>query len=115
VPVPSTRIEDALYEASCVALCIAYTDDDVPVAAIQLGAPIDLAAISTAVASLPEYARPKKLRVIVPASAGGSAIPLTDGFRPIKRGVRDLPASEVYVWDSRAQRYEDPRTVSRAG
>ncbi len=108
-PVPSTKIEDALYEASCVALCIAYADTadnaQVPVAAIQLGAPLDLAAINRAVATLPEYARPRTLRVV-------EAIPLTDGFRPIKRGVRDLPASETFAWDSRTQRYEPSTSVS---
>jgi len=112
-PVPSTRIEDALYEASCVALCVASSETGtdgtpVPVAAIQLGGPIDLAAISAAVATLPEYARPRTLRVV-------EAIPLTDGFRPIKRAVRDLATSEAFTWDARAQRYESASSISRAG
>jgi putative long chain acyl-CoA synthase len=113
-PVPSTKIEDALYEASCVALCVASSSDTVedgarfPVAAIQLGSPIDLDAISRAVATLPEYARPRTLRVV-------DAIPLTDGFRPIKRAVRELAALETFTWDSRAQRYERARSISRAG
>lgn len=118
-PVPSTRIEDALYEASCVALCVAYNEpvDGVPTpaAAIQLGtsnhgrlATIDLDALNRIVAALPEYARPRTLRVV-------EAIPLTDGFRPIKRGIRELPASETFAWDARAQRYEAARSISRAG
>ena len=33
---------------------------------------------------------------------------MTDGFRPIKRVIRDLdlaPGPDVYVWDPRTQRY----------
>jgi putative long chain acyl-CoA synthase len=111
--VPSTRIEDALYEASCVALCIAYADKDadgspIPVASIQLGAPLDLGALNRVVAALPEYARPRTLRIV-------DAIPLTDGFRPIKRAVRDLPATETFTWDARTQRYERARSISLVG
>jgi len=112
-PVASTRIEDALYEASCVALCVASSEPgtdgaQVAVAAIQLGGPLDLTAISAAVATLPEYARPRTLRVV-------EAIPLTDGFRPIKRAVRELATSEAFTWDARSQRYEAAGSISRAG
>ena len=112
-PVASTKIEDALYEASCVALCVAWgeTAEDgtrIPVAAIQLGSAIDLDAINRAVATLPEYARPRTLRIV-------DAIPLTDGFRPIKRGIRDLPATHSLAWDARTQRYERGRTISLVG
>jgi acyl-CoA synthetase (AMP-forming)/AMP-acid ligase II len=111
--VPSTRIEDALYDASCVALCIAFADKapdgtPIPVAAIQLGAPLDLDALNRAVAALPEYARPRTLRIV-------DAIPLTDGFRPIKRAVRELPATETFAWDARTQRYERARSISLVG
>jgi putative long chain acyl-CoA synthase len=113
-PVASTRIEDALYEASCVASCVAASEPDpddakkqVPIAAIQLASALDLAAVSAAVATLPEYARPRMLRVV-------EAIPLTDGFRPIKRVARELAASEVFSWDAHTQRYEPVRSVSHA-
>jgi putative long chain acyl-CoA synthase len=111
-PVPSTRIEDALYTATCVALCVATPAPDpddagrqAPVAHVQLGGPLDLDAIASAVATLPEYARPRQLRVV-------DAIPLTDGFRPIKRAAAERPASDVFTWDARAQRYEHARAVA---
>jgi putative long chain acyl-CoA synthase len=109
-PVASTRIEDALYEVPAVALCVATPrpDPDAPgsqfaVAALQLhpGEDLDLAAISAAVATLPEYGRPRRL-VIVPE------IPLTDGYRPIKRAVRGFDATSgpaVFAWDARTRRY----------
>ncbi|HSK02229.1 MAG TPA: AMP-binding protein [Kofleriaceae bacterium] len=110
--VASMRIEDALHEAPGVALCTvsAAPDPDqwgaeVPVAAVQLhpGAPPDLGAISAAVAALPEHARPRRLRIV-------DEIPLTDGFRPIKRRLTELPAvgPGVHAWDARAQRYAGP-------
>lgn len=112
-PVPSTRIEDALYDAPCVALCAAWGERDdagatVPVAAIQLFGPLDLPSLDAAVAALPEYARPRTLRIV-------AEIPLTDGFRPIKRAARDLPVAESFTWDARARRYEPARPISRAG
>ena len=93
-----------------VALCIAagradpdQPGSELPIAAIQLhpGAVIDLAALSTAVAALPEYARPRRIRLV-------DELPLTDGFRPIKRVIRDLDTSDgpsVLAWDTRTQRY----------
>jgi len=110
-PVASTRIEDALYEHAGVALCIAAgapsPDDptlEVPIAAVQLhpAQALDLDALSAAVAKLPEYARPRRLRIV-------EQLPLTDGFRPIKRGLRDLALAggpNLYTWNPRAQRYE---------
>jgi acyl-CoA synthetase (AMP-forming)/AMP-acid ligase II len=109
--VASTRIEDALYEVPGVALCAAAgrPDPDDPehqaaFAAVELrpGARLDLDALSAAVAQLPEYARPRRVRVL-------DTLPVTDGFRPIKRalGALDLadgPAS--FAWDARAQRYQ---------
>jgi len=114
--VASTKIEDAIYEAASVALCIAAgrADPDapgieVPIAAVQLqpGSSLDLAALSAAVVTLPEYARPRRVRIV-------DELPMTDGFRPIKRSIRDLDLSDgpdVLAWDSLAQRY----TVSALG
>jgi putative long chain acyl-CoA synthase len=108
--VAAMRIEDALYEAPGIALCTVSAAPDpehpgaeIAVAAVQLhpGAPLDREAISAAVATLPEYARPRRLRVV-------DAIPLTDGFRPIKRPLRELATADgpgVHAWDARAQRY----------
>ena len=107
--VASTRIEDALYECPSVALCIAGgrpdPDDasvEIPVAAIELhpDEPLDVEALSVATRQLPEYARPRRIRVL-------DHLPMTDGFRPIKRGLQDLDVGTgpVYHWDTRAQRY----------
>src|SRR6185436_12319893 len=101
--VASMRIEDALYEAPGIALCTVTAAPDpehpgfqVAVAAVQLhpGTALDLDAVSAAVAALPEYSRPRRLRVV-------DEIPLTDGFRPIKRPVRELAAADgqgIYEW-----------------
>jgi len=108
--VASTRIEDALYDAPGVALCVAASHPDpdhpgyeIPIVALQLqhGVTLDLAAISAAVVKLPEYARPRRLRLV-------PEIPLTDGFRPIKRAIANLDTqdgADVYAWDTRAQHY----------
>lgn len=116
--VATTRIEDALYEDPSVALCAAFgqpsPDDravEVPFAAIQLrpGATLDLGALSAAVATLPEYARPRRLRRV-------DSIPLTDGFRPIKLGLREAARDtgpDVYAWDTLAQRYVATESVER--
>jgi hypothetical protein len=72
------------------------------VVAVQLqpSAEIDVSALSAAVAALPEYARPRRLRIV-------DEIPMTDGFRPIKRGIRELVSqpSNAYTWDPRTQRF----------
>ncbi len=103
--VASTRIEDAIYAYTGVALCIAMGhrdgDHQIPIAAIQLHGALDLAALSVAVLALPEYARPRRVRVV-------ERLPMTDGFRAIKHGLRDLDAVDgpnVFEWDPRAQRY----------
>ncbi|HEX8112023.1 MAG TPA: AMP-binding protein, partial [Kofleriaceae bacterium] len=122
-PVASTRIEDAIYDVPGVALCavVGRPDPDpgtdpgtgpapaqFPVAAIQLhsgpgpGAALDLDALSRAVAALPEYARPRRIRRV-------DALPMTDGYRPIKQALAGLDLSdgpEVIAWDPRAQRYQ---------
>jgi putative long chain acyl-CoA synthase len=115
-PVASTRVEDAMYGCSSVALCIACGlregDHEVPIAAIQLHptAALDLAALSAAAATLPEYARPRRLRIV-------EQLPLTDGFRPIKVGLRDLAQAQgpnLYLWNPHEQRFE-PAAERRAG
>ena len=109
-PVASTRIEDALYEAPGVALCMAGSRPDPAdaahpqiIAALQLApnAALDVDALSHAVATLPEYARPRRVRVV-------PTIATTDGYRPIKRALAALdfaPGPDVLVWDPRSQRY----------
>ncbi|HEY5926648.1 MAG TPA: hypothetical protein VIV11_33405, partial [Kofleriaceae bacterium] len=119
--VGSTRIEDAIYEAPDVALCIAGARpdaDDPPyqeaIAAIQLHSPaFDIETLSAAVATLPEYARPRRIRIV-------DEIPLTDGLRPIKRMLRELDFGDgdsVYAWDARAQHYvpTSPLTSAASG
>jgi acyl-CoA synthetase (AMP-forming)/AMP-acid ligase II len=117
--VASTRIEDAIYGVPGVALCAAAStyDPDHPgreyaVVAVQLqrSAELDLGALSAAVATLPEYGRPRRLRIV-------DELPLTDGFRPIKRGIRELVAmaDRAYTWDTRSQRYSPTLEVVRAG
>jgi putative long chain acyl-CoA synthase len=106
--VASSRIEDAIYECPGVALCVAAarpdpddTEHDIAVAAVELRAtePAHLDAISRAVQTLPEYARPRRLRIV-------ERLAMTEGFRVIKHGLRDLDAGgSLYVWDTRAQRY----------
>ena len=110
-PVPTTKIEDALYAVRGVALCVALAQPvpahgEIPVAAVQLlpGAQLDLAALSAAVAALPEYARPRRLRIV-------DSVPMTDGFRPIKQAI-DLAGA--YEWDARAQRYVAPSVARTA-
>jgi putative long chain acyl-CoA synthase len=103
-PVASTRVEDGLYAASCVALCVVTSrkDEDgheVPIAAVQLAGKLDLGEVSAAIQALPEYARPRELRIV-------DEIPLTDGFRPIKRHAFDTQTGALYRWNTRAQKYE---------
>lgn len=108
-PVASTRIEDGLYDCACVALCVAAGRRDpddpsvqLPIAAIQLHPrhPLDLDALATAVQALPEYARPRELYIV-------DEIPLTDGYRPIKRAAFERPRLGSYRWNTLAQRYDD--------
>jgi putative long chain acyl-CoA synthase len=109
-PVPSQRIEDALYAASTpghgIALCIAIGVPDgpheAPMVALELaaGATLDLGTLAAAIRTLPDHARPRRLRVV-------AELPITDGYRPIKRPVAALgfaPGPGVYSWDNRAQR-----------
>lgn len=105
--VASTRIEDAIYSAGNVARCTVAGEPDhqspgyqIASAAIQLerGRIFDAAAVSLAVAKLPEYARPRRLAIV-------DAIPMTEGFRPLKRTLAELPVREQFAWDPRTQRY----------
>jgi len=105
-PVASTRIEDGIYACDCIALCAVTSRPDpddpaheVPVAAIELGQPLDVGALSKAVQALPEYARPREVRI-------ADEIPLTDGFRPIKKRVFEQATGGLYRWNARAQKYE---------
>ena len=109
--VASTRIEDALYGYTGVALCIAA--GRAPATASRSRSPRSSCtpaprSISTRCrprcATLPEYARPHRVRVV-------EKLPMTDGFRAIKHGLRDLDAiggPNVYHWDPRTQRYLAP-------
>jgi putative long chain acyl-CoA synthase len=124
--VASARIEDALYDVPGIALCAVVGRPDpadagdvdlaaaappsadappqIAVAAVQLqpGAVLDLDALSRAVAGLPEYARPHRLRVI-------DALAMTDGYRPIKEALDRLDLADgpaTYAWDARSQRYQ---------
>jgi putative long chain acyl-CoA synthase len=106
--IASTRIEDGLYACDAIALCVAAGRPDpddpsvqLPIAAVQLHprTPLDLEALAAAVRALPEYARPRELRVV-------DEVPLTDGFRPIKHGTFELTPRAVYRWNALAQRYE---------
>jgi putative long chain acyl-CoA synthase len=104
--VASTRIEDALYDSPNVALCIAGARPDpddptvqIPIAAVQLRGAPDLDALSAATRTLPEYARPRELRLV-------DEIPMTDGYRPLARGLD--ARGTTYRWDTRAQRFIAP-------
>ncbi|NVB77631.1 MAG: alpha/beta fold hydrolase [Kofleriaceae bacterium] len=105
-PVASTRVEDGLYACASVALCVVTSAPDpddasqqIPVAAIQLHDALDLDALTAAVHALPEYARPREVRVV-------DEIPLTDGFRPIKPRAFAMTPLAVFAWNTRTQRYD---------
>jgi len=106
-PVASTRIEDGLYDCDDIALCVAtgIPDPDdgtyqIPLAVVQLhDTSLDLTALAKATQALPEYARPRELRVI-------DKIPMTDGYRPIKKKAFEMPARATYRWNALTQRYE---------
>jgi putative long chain acyl-CoA synthase len=117
-PVASTRVEDALYESGAVALCVALGIGDgasIPVAAITLrtqlsratgisNMPADLetlSALSVAAMTLPDYARPQRLRIV-------DEIPLTAGFRPLKRTFVDADFADgprTFDWDPQSSHY----------
>ncbi len=112
-PVASTRIEDGLYTCSSVALCVVASVPDpddaahqVPVAAIQLHDALDEAALAAAVQALPEYARPREIRIV-------EEVPLTDGFRTIKARAFELEPLAVYRWNTRTQRFDATESAPR--
>ncbi|MFT3768613.1 MAG: AMP-binding protein [Minicystis sp.] len=94
-PVPSRPIEDALYTLPEVALAAVYgvplpgEEGEVPTAAVVLreGAALDGAALFRALEALPAESRPRFVRLV-------EAIPMTEGYRPLKAGLRaaGLPA-----------------------
>ncbi|MEZ4361215.1 MAG: AMP-binding protein [Kofleriaceae bacterium] len=107
--VASTRIEDALYAAPCVALCIAIglpapgaPGEEQPACAIALnpGTSADLDSLSAAIAALPAHARPQRVRVV-------ESLPISGGYRPLKGPVRELSFAndpDVLRWDEPSQR-----------
>ena len=112
-PVMSRQIEDALHAVpsvmSCTAVAIApgpgERDErgEVPAAAFALapGAALALDELAAAVAVLPPHARPRRLRRV-------EAIPHTDGYRPLKKPIRDLgfaDGPDVWSWDSVSATY----------
>jgi putative long chain acyl-CoA synthase len=114
-PVPSRPIEDALYELPEVAQAAAYgvtrtgAADEIPGAAIVLrpGAAIDGAALTRALAALPVEARPHFVRVV-------DAIPTTEGYRPLKAGLRAAglaPAGPFFTRDVASGAYETGRAA----
>lgn len=112
-PVASTRVEDALYTCSSVALCVVTSAPDpddathqVPVAAIQLHDVLDPDALAAAAQALPEYARPREVRVV-------DEIPLTDGFRPIKPRAFAMTPLAAFAWNPRTQRYDATESAAR--
>jgi len=105
--VASQKIEDALYTSGCVSACIAFgvkeQDAEVPAAAfvVKPGDRVDLIALADAMGSIPPNARPRYLRRV-------DAMPMTDGYRPLKKPIRELgfaPGSDVYVWDAAHSRF----------
>jgi putative long chain acyl-CoA synthase len=106
---PAQRIEDALYTAGGLALCCvigvpdpASPGHEVPAAiCVPLaGSQLDLAALRDAAALLPAHARPRHV-------VRADAIPLTDGFRPIKTGLAAL----VGAGSPQRGTAEEPRDV----
>jgi putative long chain acyl-CoA synthase len=116
-PVASLRIEDAIYDAPGIALAAVAGRPDpdapthqAPFAAIALhpGKPLDGDALSRAVAALPDHGRPRRIRVV-------ESLPLTDGFRPIKRAIAQLDFADgpdVLAWDPATQRYRPTSSVA---
>ncbi len=101
--VAAQRIEDALYATGGLALCAVTgvgPDRAIPAVFVVSTGPLDLEALAIATAGLPEPARPRHLVRV-------DAIPLTDGFRPIKSGLRALPLTgpNAWAWDAARKRW----------
>ena len=106
-PVMSRKVEDALHTVpsiiGCCAVGVPAERGEVVMAAFALapGATLDLAAIAAAVGTLPEHARPRRLHRV-------ASIPMTDGFRPLKKPILDLgfgDAHDVWEWDAATSSY----------
>lgn len=109
-PVASRTIEDALHADDAVVACVAvgipdpaHADHELPAAAFALEptATLDLDALARAALALPAHARPVRVRRV-------AAIPMTDGYRPIKAPLRQLgfaDGPDVSVWDPTTNRY----------
>lgn len=110
-PVASRKIEDALHEVAELRACVAVGwigpggpgDKEQPAAAVALvaGAELDLAALARAVVALPAHARPVRVRLV-------DDIAMTDGFRPLKRPIREAGFADdprVWAWDPAVERY----------
>ncbi len=117
-PVASTRIEDALYDSGTVALCVALgigARSATPVAAVTLRSQLSRAtgvstmpadietldALTAAALTLPDYARPQRIAIV-------DNIPLTAGFRPLKRTLSAgdfADGPRTFEWDLRAHCY----------
>jgi acyl-coenzyme A synthetase/AMP-(fatty) acid ligase len=106
-PVMSRKVEDALHTVpsvfSCVAVGVPGDRGEVPMAAFALspGATLDLPALAAAVETLPAHARPRRLRRV-------EGIPMTDGFRPLKKPILDLgfgDGPDVWEWDAATATY----------
>lgn len=117
-PVTTRRIEDALHGVpavlACAAVGVTVTGEpgEVPAAAFALtaGAALDLAALSAAVATLPEHMRPRRLRRV-------EGIPMTDGFRPLKKPIQDLgfaDGPDVWAWDAATASYRGTARAAAA-
>ena len=108
--VASTRIEDAIYAYSGVALCIAVGKRDgdrakFRYAAIQLHHTLDIGALTATRCS-----RCPSTRAAASAMRIVERLPMTDGFRPLKHGLGDLDEAggpDVLAWDPLAQRRRD--------
>jgi putative long chain acyl-CoA synthase len=114
-PVMSRKVEDALHTVpsvfSCVAVGVPGDRGEVPMAAFALapGATLDLPALGAAVATLPAHARPRRLRRV-------EGIPMTDGFRPLKKPILDLgfgDGPDVWEWDAGSGNYVSTASLSR--
>ncbi|MBP9086346.1 MAG: AMP-binding protein [Kofleriaceae bacterium] len=117
-PVASTRIEDALYDSGTVALCVALgigARSATPVAAVTLRSQLSRAtgvstmpadietldALTAAALTLPDYARPQRIAIV-------DNIPLTAGFRPLKRTLSAADFADgprTFEWDLRVHCY----------
>ncbi|MEZ4404094.1 MAG: alpha/beta fold hydrolase [Kofleriaceae bacterium] len=113
-PVASRRVEDALHGVDAVVGCVAVAIPDPAAAgkelvaaavALATDAPLDLAALAQAATALPEHARPRRLRRV-------AAIPMTDGYRPLKQPLRELgfaDGPDVFTWDPTTNRFRPSR------